>query len=246
MSEAASAIETPAAATAPAAAEVQTETQTPAAVETSAATPPAASEDDYSWVPAKFMVDGKPDFKNLAKGHANLEKKLGTKVVNLAPEDVAEYAYEPQKLQFDEASTTAFKGKAKELGLSTAQYTALMAEYETAIDNVVMSRDKSEAMLKESWGKEFDGNINAARRAFDEFAPSDLNMEDPALNHPSVLKLLARIGADLSEDSTPAKAETAAGTTQAEIDALMIGNKHFDDPVAAAKVAAHFKRLYDK
>jgi hypothetical protein len=218
------------------------ETQT-TAVETAAPETAAPVADDYSWVPPKFLIDGKPDAKALAKSYQALEKKLGSKVANLAPEDVAEYDYKPTKFEFDEEGVSAFKSKAKELGLSTTQYQALLGEYETSMANVMPSVEKSEAALKEAWGSEFNSNLSAARRAFDEFAPSDLSMDDPALNSPAVLKLLARIGADLGEDRSPASASGAnSGMTRAEAEALMATPAYWEDPAVHARVTAWFAK----
>lgn len=192
------------------------ETQT---TETQAA---EATADDYSWVPAKFINEGAPDFQNLAKAYQNLEKKLGQKVVNLAPESADEYDYTPEGLELDQELTNAFKNEAKEAGLSTSQYEFIMKKYQVAVGRMTLNPEAAADMLKQSWGEaEFAGNLNNARKAFDEFAPGDLSMDDPALNHPSVLKLLARIGADIGEDSTPPKSSNGSGLSQSEIETMM-------------------------
>lgn len=181
-----------------------------------------ATVNDYSWVPAKFLTEGEPDFQNLAKAYQNLEKKLGQKVVNLAPESADEYTFAPEGMELDPKLTSAFKNEAKEAGLSTSQYEFIMKKYQDTVGRMTLNPDTAASMLKESWGEaEFAGNLNNARRAFDEFAPSDLSMDEPALNHPSVLKLLARIGADLGEDSTPPKSSKGSGLSQVEIEAMM-------------------------
>lgn len=192
------------------------------AVETQATETQAVAESkDYSWVPNKFLNEGEPDFQNLAKAYQNLEKKLGQKVTNLAPETVDEYAYEPEGFELDQELTNAFKNEAKEAGLSTSQYEFIMKKYQETVTRSTMTPDIAADILKQSWGDaEFEGNLGNARKAFDEFAPSDMSMDDPALNHPSVLKLLANIGSNLGEDSTPAKSSRGSSYSQADIEEM--------------------------
>lgn len=203
------------------------EVQATPADNTATETTTETAKDDFSWFPTKYMKDGEPDVQNLAKAYQNLEKKLGQKVTSLAPESADEYDYTPDGIELDPELTSAFKNEAKEAGLSTAQYEFIMKKYQDSVGRDMMTSERAVDMLKQSWGEaEFAGNLTNAQRAFDEFAPSDLSSNDPALNHPSVLKLLARIGADLGEDSTPPRSSKSAGLSQGEIEAMMMTDEY--------------------
>lgn len=178
-------------------------------------------EEDMSWVPAKFLVDGKPDYKNLAKSYQNLETKIGKKGA-LAPSSVDEYVYEPQGIEFDSDKSSAFKEEAMKAGISPEQYQFIMSKYESVMTEMMPSEEKTSATLKEDWGKDFNVNLKSAQRAFENYAPSDVSKDDPIFNHPTVMKILANIGADLGEDTTPAKAGSTNSTiSQEKVDELM-------------------------
>ena len=51
--------------------------------------------------------------------------------------------------------------------------------------------------LTKLWGKDYDTNINAAKKAWYEFAPSDFDIERQG-NDPDVIRLLAAVGLKLN------------------------------------------------
>ncbi len=203
-----------------------------------------ATEQNYDYVPKKFLVDGKPDFENLSKSYQALEKKLGAKG-SFAPETVDEYAYTPSNIEIDPEKSTAFKTAALEAGLSAKQYEFVMSQYEQEINAIMGSPEASEATLKADWGNQYQGNLSAARKAFDVYAPSDVSIEDPIFSHPAVLKVLARMGADLSEDNTPPKGGGSTSTmSQEKVDALMASPDYYDNLDKQAQVSAWFAKKY--
>jgi hypothetical protein len=195
--------------------------------------------------PAKFLKeDGTPDHERLAKSYLAMEKKFSSK-----PNIPDEYKWEPPEnaVELDEEGVSAFKAEALEQGFTSKQYQFLMSRYN---DIVVGMRDaaptaeKTEQMLKAEWGNDFDHHLSSAKAGFEHFAPSDANPNDPVWNHPAVMKLLARIGAEVSEDSAVPKAKAATGgeSVQSQIDALRASPDYWK-PENQAKVLALYEKL---
>ena len=214
-----------------AAAPAVTETVAAPAVEsadTETTTEGSADAPKYDYVPAKFLKeDGTPDLEKLAKSYSGLEKKLGTRS-NVPAADVAEYEYDFGDLTVDETSASAFKDAALAKGFTKDQYAFVMEQYKDMVGKMTWSSERTEAALKESWGKDFDTNARAARAGFDEFAPSDANPHDPVWNHPQVMKLLARMGAELGEDSVSQRqsATSEVRMTEQEVHAILASKEY--------------------
>lgn len=183
-----------------------------------------SAEPDYSFVPKKFLRDGKPDWENLTKSYTHLEKKASEKGV-LVPEDVSEYEWSGNApVPIAEEVMTNFKSEAQKLKFSKEQYAFVMDKYAEQMSEMGFDASKSEAQLKEVWGGEVQQNLDYARKAFDEFAPSDMSIDDPVFNHPTVLRLLARMGQDMGEDTqTGVKGNTgrAPSVSRDEITKIM-------------------------
>lgn len=214
----------------------------------SAPAAPAAEKPDYSFVPPKFLnEDGTPDFKKLSTSYSNLEKKIGQKP-NIGASSIDEYDFNfGEGFEVDNERGTAFKQKALELGFSKLQYDLVMETHKAMIEANTWTADKSEQALKQAWGNEYESQTKAALRAFGEFAPSDVNPHDPVWNHPSVMKLLARLGAEVGEDTVGGKngGTQAQAMTEAEVAELMrsadyrAGNKELH-----AKVTQWYQSKY--
>lgn len=179
----------------------------------------AEETDEYSWLPPKFKLDGKPDFQKLATSYTALEKKISAKA-GVAPESTDDYVYEPKHYQSSEEETTAFKETAKKLNLSAAQYAGLSEFYDQAMERTADSPAKTKAYLEEHWGTDFERNTQLAIRAFDAYAPSHIPIEAIG-NNPFVIDLLARFGAELGEDAVPSARTTNARMTRDDVKALM-------------------------
>lgn len=205
-----------------------------------------AKVEDYSYVPKKYLKDGKPDFEGLSKAYSSLEKKLGQKGL-IVPEDVAEYEYTPSsEALFDsEERTTAFKAEAQKAGLSKEQYSFVMGQYENLMINMGFDAAASEAVLKQSWGDSYKANVKQAQRAFEEFAPSDISLDDPVLNHPTVVKLLARMGQELGEDTqagVKGAATRSGGMTHDDIKKVMAEPDYYNDQAKQKLVSDWYKK----
>lgn len=179
----------------------------------------SAPTDDYSYVPEKFVIDGKPDFEKLASSYSELEATM-RKTRPAAPKDASEYEYE-WKTEIDEERTNAFKAEAKDMGLSVDQYQWLMGKYEDAMMSSVVTADKAREALSAEWGDQFDTNLAAAKSAWTAFADDDLDISAIG-NNATALKLLAKIGREMGEDKPiNATASNATTYTRLEIDEMM-------------------------
>lgn len=203
---------------------------------------PEATDDDFSWVPKKFLRDGKPDFKAIETARANLEKKLSGKGVVVAPDTPDEYTYQFESLPVDPVARSEFQQEALDAGLSVDQYTFIMQKYEQEFGKYVHTAEKAEKTLRADWGDDYAANMQLANRAFEEYVPSDVSLEDIG-NNPAVIKILARIGAELKEDSAPPRGGKSGGMTQEEVEALMM-TPEYSDPRSDTykKVTDWFKR----
>lgn len=192
-------------------------------------------------VPDKFLKeDGTPDFDKLAKSYTELESTL-RKTRPTAPKSIDEYQLEGIDLELDEELTVAFKSEALEAGLSTDQYKWVMDKYAGLVQDSMPSKEKAQEALTEAWGKEFDTNLQAARSAWDVYGKDmDINVVG---NNPDVLKILARIGAELKEDNASRQpASNDPGMTQSDLDALMSSDDYWTNPEKQAKAAAYHAR----
>lgn len=199
-------------------------------------------------VPKKFLkADGTPDYARMTKSYVNLEK--AKPFVPAQSADEYEWQAPENGVELDADGLATFKTEALEQGFTTKQYQFLMNRYN---DVVVGMRDagptfeKTEQLLKEEWGNDYDTNARAARAGFEEFAPSSADMQDPVWNHPEVMKLLARIGGEVREDSVSNKGSgRQSSKTEAEIDELMLSKAYRDgDRDAHAEVTKWFQSKY--
>jgi hypothetical protein len=179
--------------------------------------------------PAKYKnADGTPNYEKLTKAYTNLEKKLGSKPT-LPPVAADEYQFDFGERDIDPEASKQFKEAAFAAGLSQSQYEFALKTHMGIVDSLVWSADKTATALKTEWGQAYDTNIEAARTGFEAFAPSSANPEDPVWNHPEVMKLLARMGSEVGEDSMAGKnngASKSAGKTQSEIAEIMKSDKY--------------------
>lgn len=222
----------------------------PADTPPAADTPPEKSADDkpnYDYVPTKFKkADGSPDFEKMAKSYTNLEK-LAAKKGTLVPETVDEYQFtfnEDLAPSINPDEVAAFKADLLKNGFSKEQYAFIMDRYQANALAQLQTADKTETVLKAEWGNDFDTQVAVAQKAFDEFAPSDADRNDPVWNHPSVMKLLARMGAELGEDTLAGKggATKAPAMTEDEVKTIMSSRAYQDgDRALHAKVTSWYQ-----
>ncbi|MDP5239924.1 hypothetical protein Q9Q94_10290 [Uliginosibacterium sp. 31-16] len=213
--------------------------------DTSAAQTPAPEAEDYSFIPAKFVRDGKPDFKRLAESYQSLEKKFSSRGgVPVSAPDEYEAPESTLGYSLNDEQLSAFKQEALAAGFTKEQFTFAMQRYEQALANFAPPAEHAAAQLKEIWGDQFNDNLQAARRAFDNFAPSSLSPDHPVLNHPVVMQLLAQIGGELKEDNAPGRGSPAAGLTHADVLKMQSDPNYKNDSDAQARVTAWYEHNF--
>ncbi|MES2973274.1 MAG: hypothetical protein V4757_06680 [Pseudomonadota bacterium] len=209
-------------------------------------TEPTPSE--YAYVPPKFMkADGTPDFEKLAKSYVSLEKGFSKKP-NLPAASIDEYDYKfGEGFAVDEERTAAFKADALAKGLTKDQYAWIMDTYSKQLQTSqadAWTADKVQQTLEGEWGTDFQHNLSAANKAFEAFAPSDASIDDPVWNHPAVMKLLARMGAELGEDSVSSVKGTSVGGSMSrqDIEAIQFSEDYWNDPAKQQLVTAWYEK----
>ena len=138
------------------------------------------------------------------------------------------------KSYFQEDDLKQFKSVAHQIGLNNEQVNAIMDYQMKAIDNqlstepskVAVQREETENSLKKEWGYEYDKNVRAAQRALDVYGDDEIRqlMNTEAGNNPAVVKMFARLGAEVTEDMAKNTQHNTLATSpldaQAEIDAI--------------------------
>lgn len=214
-------------------------------------------------IPEKFQVkageelDFNASAQKLAEAYTNLEKRFGAGEAR--PADVAGYKFDPSFGEgFGEAflaneSAKAFMSKAHELGLNNAQLNFVMAELVSAQPSAAeqatgfTEAQATEALQKE-WGEPllFDRNLKSADKAArvllgEEYQPFIQRYG----NDPSIIKMLAKVGGEMSEDSLRLAGMPNIGSDS--VDDLMSSEayrneRHPDHRRVSAQVRAFFNR----
>lgn len=163
---------------------------------------------------------------DVIQSYRNLEKMLGadragrTLVLPKEGEDKTEFYTKlgrpesADKYEFGEVSGNAvdwFRGKAFEMGLNQEQAKTLIEGFSELTNNISNENSESQAVefqnqmndLKREWGSAYDTNINAAKKATQQFGFSseDIDAMENALGPKKLFERLSSIGRALSEDS---------------------------------------------
>lgn len=185
----------------------------------------AAEQPASKWagiVPEKFVKGDEVNIEALAKSYTHLEKRLGSG--DLPPETPEAYklAEKPEWVSDEDlAEVTKF---AHENKLSQAQFEAVMGKYigdvTALIDDLAPTPQKCEAALLEQLGGNREAvskEIALARKAFGAYAPEGVDMNSPEIgNNPALIRILAKIGAGMAED-TPVDGKNPAALNVAEL-----------------------------
>lgn len=197
-------------------------------------------------VPKKFLkADGSPDFERMTKAYVNLERTWSKKP-NLPPASPDEYIWEKEAdANLDAERVTEFKRQLHEKGFTKDQYAFIMDNYQEVIGSLTWTPERTEEVMKQEWGKDFTENTKAARAGFEHFAPSDADINDPVWNHPAVMKLLARLGSEVTEDSLTPKAKSQASAPES-IDTRIAELRQLPNWHSDTKIQAELDALYAK
>lgn len=238
------------------------------AVATPAAVPATPGPND--WIPEKhrvFAADGKAldleaSARKVAEAYSHAEKRIGSG--DVPPKTAEEYKINvpesmAEKWKVDDLnkdpSMQDFLGKAHAAGLTQKQIDLTIGEYLSRAEKLaggVQELDFADCtkQLKTDWPTEADyaKNLNAAFRAGKAYAGPDFDaiLKDYG-NDPRVVRMLAKVGAEMKEDTGAAPA--AQGMTQPAAEALTKSpvywdKKHPDHVATVEKVRAFYEGMY--
>lgn len=218
------------------------------------------------WLPEKFRVVGEDgnlsiesSARKLAENYAHLEKRMGSG--DTPPKTADEYApkVEVEGFNWDEFKADprmqGFMKTAHAKGITNDQMSFILGEYMQRAPELVggaaaLDSEAATTQLRETWktDAEFNQNIGLAFRAFNSLADeSDKGKIDEIGNNPMVIRMLAKIGAEMQEDA-PAAIEINPSEQQSirelmKSDAYMDA-KHPDHERVSAQVRAFYQKSY--
>lgn len=223
---------------------------------------PGASD----WLPEKYRVmgeDGKLNIegsaRKLADAHTSLEKRLGS--VGTPPKTADEYEpkVEVEGFNWEEFKADprmqSFMKSAHAKGITNDQMSFILGEYAQRAPELVggaaaLDSEAASTQLREVWktDAEFNKNIGLAFRAFNSLADdADKGRIDEIGNNPMVIRMLAKVGAEMQEDA-PAGGDVNLEEQQTIRDLMKspayMDPKHADHERVSAKVKAYYQKRY--
>lgn len=218
------------------------------------------------WLPEKYRVvgdDGKLNIegsaRKLADAHTSLEKRLGS--VGTPPKTADDYAPEVKMDGFNweefkaDPRMQSFMKTAHAKGITNEQMSFIIGEYAQRAPELVngaaeLDADSAATQLREVWktDAEFNKNIGLAYRAFNQLADdADKGRMDEIGNNPMVIRMLAKVGAEMQEDA-PAGGEVNLAEQQTIRDLMKstayMDPKHADHERVSAQVKAFYQKTY--
>jgi hypothetical protein len=146
------------------------------------------------------------------------------------PKDAAGYDFRaPDGHPYDAEAAGWFRETAHAAGLSLAQgrqiHDAFLERFAHAPQLAADEGNAPEAEqeLRQLWGRRFESNMAAARRAFARFLGDEAPFHDiaDAIGEPSLMQLLAKVGALTAEDSITARADASGSGPRNATEALL-------------------------
>lgn len=186
---------------------------------------PAAAPASPHGIPDKYLVkkgdavDLEASAKKLAEGYQQLAKRLGAG--DVPPPSPEEYAPTlPETIKIDalkaDPEYQGFLKAAHAKGITNAQLGFVIEEYARREQAKAPSPERTFTELQQVWATpaEFNANARHAFKAISTFGEGLTDAEKAALDsNPVALRVLARVGAQLSEDVAPILEGTAAAQT---------------------------------
>lgn len=222
---------------------------------------PKLKPDPLAWLPEKYRVKGddgavkvEDSAKKLAEAYGALNKRMVD--TGLPPESPDKYEFKApegkESLELDAAMTAEAKKGLHGLGLTQKQYQGVMEMYVNSLEGMVtrgtvMGAAKATEALAASWGQPdtptFKANLGYAKKAFDAFADDgDKAAIDKIGNDPVTLRILAKIGRELQEDTSGAANVMAPESLETLMkDPAYMDPRHARHAEVKAKVTAHFQ-----
>jgi len=144
------------------------------------------------------------------------------------------------KQYMPESSINNFKNVAHQIGLNNEQANAIIKFQQNEIQNEInnsgsrltVERQETEQQLQQEWGASYSSNLRAAQRAIDVYGSPELQelLNGPAGNHPAVVKFMAAVGAEVTEDMAQNTMNNTLAVSaldaDGEIQATMQDSKH--------------------
>lgn len=216
-------------------------------------------------LPDKFKVtkdDGTLDMeasaRKMGESLQHLEKRMGSG--DAPPKTAEEYKVTvpdewKEAFPADSETMATFRKDAHEQGLSQKQFDFFINKYIEQAPQLIKggaaaTQEAAEADLRTTWktDAEFKTQAGHAFKAWQAFAdPQDAGKMDEVGNSPAVVRLLARIGAEMKEGgSIPAAAD---GTGADDIKTLMMSEantnpRHAEHKATRAKIDAYYNKKY--
>lgn len=218
------------------------------------------------WLPEKYRVSGEDGALNveqsarkLAEAHVALEKRMGS--VGTAPKTSDGYAPKVDVEGFNweefkaDPRMQSFMKTAHAKGITNDQMSFIIGEYAQRAPELVggaaqLDADNAATQLREVWktDADFNKNIGLAYRAFNQLADdADKGRMDEIGNNPMVIRMLAKVGAEMQEDA-PAGGDINLEEQQAIRDLMKspayMDPKHADHERVSAQVKAYYQKRY--
>lgn len=204
--------------------------------------------------------DGNIDTAKMGKSYRELEKKLGRGAEDLPPESADEYEYPvdlPEGMTPESTGMKALADKLHKAGAGKRVVNVVMQEYKGLIARGMEGQagqaqaraQAAEEALKAEWGVNFDTEVSRAKKAFLAVADdNDKAASAEIASNPAVMKLLAKLGRNLEEDSP---AQAGSSLPSEDLSAMMKSEaywngKHPDHDRVKQRVQQHFASKFRK
>ncbi|EAR5543500.1 hypothetical protein EQJ54_07470 [Salmonella enterica] len=218
------------------------------------------------WLPEKFRVMGEDgnlsiesSARKLAESYTHIEKRMGSG--DAPPKTADEYApkVEVEGFNWEEFKADprmqSFMKTAHAKGITNDQMSFILGEYAQRAPELVggaaaLDSESATTQLREVWktDAEFKQNIGLAFRAFNSLADdADKGRIDEIGNNPMVIRMLAKVGAEMQEDA-PAGGDVNLEEQQTIRDLMKspayMDPKHADHERVSAQVKAYYQKRY--
>lgn len=197
-------------------------------------------------------ADGQLDAAKLAKSYKYLEQKLGAQ--DLPPDSPDAYGL-PEGIQPEVAEgLKGFMEKAHKVGMTKKQVDLVVGEFTSLVQRGTEAQQQqgqqlaqqAQAQLQQEWGPEFEKMVGRAKQAFNAVADeADRQNIDEIGNNVPIMRMLAKLGENLEED-TPAASRSAALPAE-DLQSLMKSEaywnpKHPDHARTKKQITNNFQR----
>lgn len=226
----------------------------------------AGEQGANDWISEKFRVmgeDGKLSIESsarkLAESYTHIEKRMGSG--DTPPKTSDDYApkVEVEGFNWEEFKADprmqSFMKTAHAKGITNDQMSFILGEYAQRAPELVggaaeLDSEAATTQLREVWktDAEFKQNIGLAFRAFNSLADdADKGRIDEIGNNPMVIRMLAKVGAEMQEDA-PAGGDVNLEEQQTIRDLMKspayMDPKHADHERVSAQVKAYYQKRY--